>query len=170
MSSLALVKAAFTSCSASFIWSVNSLTDSSWEGCYSSNPIRGWWPELRKKGVCWVNKWTWLLYWNSAISRRSAQLSCLMLTNTQTCIDRTSIQRSIVRDVMWLRWRDQPLAVLVFLRNYCIWGDFTFSAKVTSRWTWSIGTSMVFWGNHTNMCKCLVLSWLASILVITLAG
>jgi len=58
---------------------------------------------------------------------------------------------SVSRRVTPPQWRDQPLAVLVFLRNYCIWGDFTFSAMVTSGRAWSIGTSIVFWGNHMNV-------------------
>lgn len=49
MLSLAFVRTALASSSASFIRSVNSLTNSSEEGRLGSKPIRGCFPESRKK-------------------------------------------------------------------------------------------------------------------------
>ena len=47
------------------------------------NPIHGVCPMLKRNGVCWVEEWTWLLYWNSAKESNSTQSSWHSLVKTQ---------------------------------------------------------------------------------------
>jgi len=80
MLSFDLARAAFASSKVSFIRSLNSLMDSTWDrGWSSSKPIWGMCPVSRRKGGCWVDEWTWLLYWNSVNGRSPTQSSCLRL-------------------------------------------------------------------------------------------
>ena len=76
--------------------SVNSLTDSTFDGRWSgSNPIQGRCPVSSRNSGCWVEEWTWLLYWNSARGRRSTQSSCHWLMKSLKYCSSSWFTRSV---------------------------------------------------------------------------
>src|SRR6266545_5222951 len=80
----AFTSADLASSRVSFIWSVNSLTTSTFDGGWcDSKPIQEFYPVSSRNGVCCIEEWMWLLYENSARGSRECQSSCHSLMKSR---------------------------------------------------------------------------------------